>query len=796
MKHTYRISGMSCDGCRQKAEKALNSIKGVKAKLTIHPPEAEITLSRDVPLAKLQEALWAAGNYSIGDAAALPEQQGRRPLAPAAGTANPMGNGKYYCPMHCEGERMYDAPGSCLVCGMDLVPSVPTAEQGQADRSLRNKLCIAAAFTFPIFVLAMGEMIPGNPIASYVPQPVSNGIQFVLCLPVVFYAGWMFFIKAWASFRTRKLNMFSLIGIGTSAAFLFSVAGLFFPSAFPSAFKGHGGTIFLYFEAVAVILTLVLLGQFLEARAHSQTSSALQELLKLSPAQAYRIVDGKETVIGIHAINKGDLLRVKPGDKIPVDGAVTQGQSTVDESMVTGEPLPVEKSKGDWVSSGTINGTGSFLMVAQKVGEETLLAQIIAMVNTASRSRAPIQKLADTVSGYFVPAVIAIAIVTFGVWYVFGPHPAYVFAFANSVSVLIIACPCALGLATPMSVMVGVGKGAKAGVLIKNAEALELMDKVNVLVLDKTGTITQGRPSVAEVVAADPAQREQLVRAIASLNQYSEHPLAKAILEYAARNAVDPQPVEGFEAIAGKGIVGMLEGVPVAVGNSALMDHVLAQGQPALADKAQQEQSLGKTVSYIATGTVVAGYVSITDAIKPTSREAIGQLKQKGIEVVMLTGDNERTATAVAQSLGLTHFKAQCLPHEKLDEIRRLQSQGKIVAMAGDGINDAPALAQANIGIAMGSGTDVAIQSASITLLQGDLLGIVKARNLGQGVMRNIRQNLFFAFLYNILGIPLAAGVLYPSFGLLLSPMIAAAAMSLSSVSVILNSLRIRNFRI
>lgn len=777
----------------------MNSIKGVKATVRLHPPEAEITQAFDVPLAQLQEALWAAGDYAIGDAAALPDQAGsRRPLMPAAGTAyhTGMGKGKYYCPMHCEGDTMYDRPGSCPVCGMDLVPSSPQGEQEQAYRSLRKKLRIAAGFTVPIFLLAMGEMVPGNPIAAYLPHNSSNWIQFLLSLPVVFYAGWMFFIKAWVSFRTGRLNMFSLIGIGTSAAFLFSVAALFFPSVFPAAFKGHGGTIFLYFEAVAVILTLVLLGQLLEARAHRQTSSALQELLKLSPAQAYRIVDGTETVIGIHAIRKGDLLRVKPGDSIPVDGALTQGQSTVDESMVTGEPLPVEKSEGDWVSSGTINGSGSFLMVAEKVGEETLLAQIIAMVNTASRSRAPIQKLADTVSGYFVPAVIAIAIVTFGIWAVFGPHPAYVFAFANAVSVLIIACPCALGLATPMSVMVGVGKGATAGVLIKNAEAIELMDKVNVLVIDKTGTITQGRPSVEAVVAEGPVKREALIQAMASLNQYSEHPLAKAILEHAALHDVALQPVEGFAAIAGKGIVGRLGGVPIAVGNVALMDHVLAQVAPSLADKAQQEQSLGKTVSYIAVGTVVAGYVSISDAIKPTSREAIGQLMQQGIEVIMLTGDTTRTATAVAQSLGLTQFKAECLPQEKLDEIRRLQAQGKIVAMAGDGINDAPALAQANIGIAMGTGTDVAMQSAAITLLQGDLLGIVKARNLGRGVMRNIRQNLFFAFFYNILGIPLAAGALYPFLGLLLSPMFAAAAMSLSSVSVILNSLRIRNFRI
>lgn len=777
----------------------MNSIQGVKATVRLHPPEAEITQGWDVPLAQLQEGLWAAGDYTIGDATAFPNQVGsQRPLRHTAVTAYPtgMGSGKYYCPMHCEGDTMYDAAGSCPVCGMDLVPSTPGGEQDQAYRSLSNKLRIAAGFTFPIFILAMGEMVPGNPISAYVPHTISNWIQFVLSLPVVFYAGGMFFIKAWASFRTRKLNMFSLIGIGTSAAFLFSVAALFFPSVFPAVFKGHGGTIFLYFEAVTVILTLVLLGQLLEARAHSQTSSALQSLLRLSPAQAYRIVDGKETVIGIHAIRKGDLLRVKPGDKVPVDGTVAQGQSTVDESMVTGEPLPVDKSQGDWVSSGTINGNGSFLMVAQKVGEETLLAQIIAMVNTASRSRAPIQKLADTVSGYFVPAVIAIAILTFGVWAVFGPHPAYVFAFANAVSVLIIACPCALGLATPMSVMVGVGKGATAGVLIKNAEAIELMDKVNVLVIDKTGTLTQGRPSVEGVMAAGPARREELIQAIASLNQYSEHPLAKAILEYAALNDVDPQPVESFEAIAGKGIVGRLEGVPIAVGNVALMDRVRAQVEPSLAAKAQQEQSLGKTVSYIARGTVVAGYVSITDAIKPTSHEAIRQLMQKGIEVVMLTGDTTRTATAVARSLGLTQFKAECLPQEKLDEIRRLQAQGKIVAMAGDGINDAPALAQANIGIAMGTGTDVAMQSAAITLLHGDLMGIVKARNLGQGVMRNIRQNLFFAFFYNILGIPLAAGVLYPFLGLLLSPMVAAAAMSLSSVSVILNSLRIRNFRI
>lgn len=827
MKHTYKVSGMSCEGCRTKAEKALNSLDGIRAQISLNPPKAEVTMEKHLPIEKLQEALSSAGKYIISEWNTDTENSNQSPVLSNAGK----GNGKYYCPMHCEGDKLYDEPGSCPVCGMnlekiyeipvvgkytcpmhpeivqegpgscpicgmDLVPIEPVDETDGTYMELRKKFWIAMTFTLPIFIIAMGEMIPGNIISKYISHTVSNWIQFALSLPVVFYATWMFFERAWVSFKTWKLNMFSLIGVGATAAFVFSVTGLLFPSIFPQDFKGHGGTVYLYFEAVTVILTLVLLGQLLEARAHSRTNSAIKELLKLSPTEAVKVVDGKEIVIGIHDILKGDVLRVKPGDKIPVDGTVTKGKSNVDESMITGEPVPVEKSEGDNVSSGTINGTGSFLMIAEKVGEETLLAQIIEMVNKAGRSRAPIQKLADSISGYFVPIVIIIAMATFIVWAIFGPSPAYVFAFANAVAVLIIACPCALGLATPMSVMVGVGKGAQNGVLIKNAEAIELMNKVNVLITDKTGTITEGKPSVENVSGLNQDDENRLIRIIASLNQYSEHPLAEAIMRYAANKGIDPNSIENFKAVAGKGVMGNLEGQVVAVGNSRLMEYIKADIDNVIAKRVEDEQSLGKTVSYIAVGNSVAGYVSITDAIKKTSREAITALMEKGIDVIMLTGDNNHTAKAVADSLGLKHFKAECLPEDKLNEIKRLQLEGKVVAMAGDGINDAPALAQADIGIAMGTGTDVAIESAGITLLKGDLLGIMKAYNLSHGVMRNIKQNLFFAFVYNVLGIPLAAGLLYPFYGVLLSPMIAAAAMSLSSVSVIVNSLRIRNLKL
>jgi len=604
----------------------------------------------------------------------------------------------------------------------------------------------------------------------------------------------MFFVRAWKSIITWNLNMFTLIGIGTGVAFLFSIAGLLFPDYFPNEFKHHGA-VSLYFEATVVILTFVLFGQLMEAKAHGQTNKAIKELLKLAPTEATLVVDGKDKVISIHDIKKEDVLRVKPGEKIPVDGKITDGESTIDESMISGEPIPVDKTVGDTVIAGTINGNKSFVMIAEKVGSETLLSQIVKMVDEASRSRAPIQKFADSIAKYFVPIVVIISVMTFIVWSIYGPKDnALIYGFINAVAVLIIACPCALGLATPMSVMVGVGKGAQSGILIKNAEALENMNKVNVLITDKTGTITEGKPSVEQVFSSNN-EADNLLQNIASLNQYSEHPLAQAVVNYAKAKNVSLTEVKDFEAISGKGVIGTVANKKVALGNRKLMEQVNATVPDDLETKIIAEQKLGKTVSYIAVDGIAVGFVSISDKIKATSANAIQELMAQGIEVIMITGDNENTAIAVADTLNLTGFIANCLPEDKLAAIKRLQSEGKIVAMAGDGINDAPALAQANIGIAMGTGTDVAIESAKITLVKGDLQSIVKAKNLSHAVMRNIKQNLFFAFVYNVFGISVAAGVLYPVFGILLSPMVAAAAMSFSSVSVIMNSLRLRSFK-
>jgi len=541
---------------------------------------------------------------------------------------------------------------------------------------------------------------------------------------------------------------------------------------------------------------LALFGQLLEAKAHSQTNAAIKELLMLVPATATLVEDGIDKVIAIDKIEKGFLLRVKPGDKIPVDGIILEGHSSIDESMITGEPIPVDKNVNDKVSSGTINGTKSFLMKAEKVGSETLLSQIIQMVNSASRSKAPIQKLADRISKYFVPTVIGVSIITFIVWVVFGPEPTYVFAFVNAIAVLIIACPCALGLATPMSVMVGVGRGAQVGVLIKNAEALEKMNKVDTLIVDKTGTLTEGKPSVEKVFASNPGEEKKLIKYIATLNQYSEHPLAEAIVKYGTSKNTSMAKIDDFEAIAGKGVTGTIDGQKIALGNTKLLEQQSASISDDLKTKVLAEQEQGKTTSYIMVNQKVVGYVTIYDALKKTSQNAIRELQKAGIDVIMLTGDNQRTAKAVADQLNLKHFRSECLPQDKLNEIKMLQSQGKVVAMAGDGINDAPSLAQSDVGIAMGTGTDVAIESASITLVKGDLQGIVKAKKLSHGVVKNIKQNLFFAFIYNVLGVPIAAGVLYPFFGVLLSPMIAALAMSFSSVSVITNALRLRNIKL
>ncbi len=743
--------------------------------------------------------------------------------------------GKYYCPMHCEGDKLYnkpgncpvcgmnleklpevsakkvqytcpmhpeiirDAPGSCPICGMDLVPKEPALdEENKTYKELLKKFKVAVLFTIPVLIIAMSDMLSNNPLIKIMSQEKWNWIQFALSIPVVFYAGWMFFQRAWKSIITWNLNMFTLIGIGTGVAFVFSVIAMLFPYIFPAQFRTESGTVFVYFEATTVILTLVLLGQLLEARAHSKTSGAIKELLKLVPAEATLIVDGEEKIIPIDDIKKGDLLRVKPGEKIPVDGKLVEGQGSIDESMITGEPIPVDKNVDDKVTSGTINTTKSFVMEAEKVGAETLLSHIIKMVNDASRSKAPIQKLADKISKYFVPVVVGISILTFIAWVMFGPEPKYVYAFVNAIAVLIIACPCALGLATPMSVMVGVGRGAQSGVLIKNAEALEKMNKIDTLIIDKTGTLTEGKPSVEKVIAVPQGgiSEDDLLQKIASLNKYSEHPLAEAIVKYGKEKKISFSDVKDFEAIAGKGVTGIIDGKKIALGNKKLMIESNSTISENLEAQVNNEQKLGKTVSYISRDGVAVGYITITDKIKNTSKEAIESLLKNHIEVIMLTGDNASTAKAVAEELNLTGFKAEYLPEDKLKEIQRLQSEGKKVAMAGDGINDSPALAQADVGIAMGTGTDVAIESAEITLVKGDLQGIVKAKKLSKEVMKNIHQNLLFAFIYNVLGVPVAAGILYPVFGILLSPMIAAVAMSFSSVSVIVNSLRLRNLKL
>lgn len=830
MTHTYPITGMTCQGCRNHVEETLSRVPGVdKVAVDLERGEAIIDMTTHIALDTLQRALEKEGSpYRIH----APGHRLEHSIHSQPETESGSGSGVFYCPMHCEGDKTYDEPGDCPVCGMDLVeeqnlqtntseqwtcpmhPEVVRNESGDCPicgmdlvpkepdlsaeektyKKLLRKFWIATAFTLPIFLIAMSEMIPDNPLYELLEMRYWNWIQFGLSIPVVFYATWMFFQRAYSSLRRMSPNMFTLIGLGAGVAWLFSFFGLLFPGVFPDQFKTEFGTVHVYFEAATVILTLVLLGQLLEARAHSRTNSAVKELLKLAPNKATKIIDGSEVVVSIEDIEPGDLLKVKPGEKIPVDGRLTEGTSSIDESMITGEPIPVQKSPNDPVSSGTINGNQSFLMKAEKVGSDTLLAQIIDMVNDASRSRAPIQKLADKVSAYFVPIVVLIAVITFVVWSVWGPAPAHVYALVNAIAVLIIACPCALGLATPMSVMVGVGKGAQNGVLVKNAEALETMDKVTTLIVDKTGTITEGKPTVETASSFDDQLDEKdILRYIISLNQHSEHPLAEATIQYGQEKQVSPLASENFTAVTGKGVQGQVNGQSVALGNRSMIDHVSATLTPGQQEEALAYQQQGKTVSYLAIGQRVVGFVVISDKIKATSAEAISALHRKGINVVMLTGDNHDTAQAVAKALHLDHFKANMLPEDKLEEVKLLQQQGQVVAMAGDGINDAPALAKSDVGIAMGTGTDVAIESAMITLVKGDLQGIVKARNLSDQVMKNIKQNLFFALIYNTLGVPIAAGVLFPFFGVLLSPMIAALAMSFSSVSVIGNALRLRN---
>ncbi len=701
----------------------------------------------------------------------------------------------YTCPMHPEIRR--PEPGSCPICGMALEPVNPTQETGPNPelRDMTRRFWIGAALAAPVVVLEMGAHLPGLNLHHYVPPQISQWLEFVLATPVVLWAGWPFFERGWASVRNRSLNMFSLIALGTGAAYLYSFAATFAPALFPASLR-LGGIVAVYYEAAAVITVLVLLGQVLELRAREKTGGAIRALLNLAPKTARRIrEDGQDEEVPLDHVHVGDRLRVRPGESVPVDGVVVEGHSTVDESMVTGESMPVEKTADAKVIGGTINGTGSLIVRAEKVGADTMLARIVRMVAEAQRSRAPIQRLADTVSAWFVPAVILVAVAAFAAWMIWGPAPAFAHALVAAVSVVIIACPCALGLATPMSIMVGVGKGATAGVLIKDAEALERLEKIDTLVADKTGTLTEGKPRVVGIVPAAGFDEATVLALGASLERSSEHPLAAAIVASAKERGVAVKDVTGFASVTGKGVTGTIDGRAVAVGNAALLKDI---GLPSagLQSRADALRGDGATVVFIAIDGRPAGIIAVADPVKATTPAALASLRADGIRIVMLTGDNRTTAQAVAARLGITEVEAEVLPEQKGAVVRRLRGQGRVVAMAGDGVNDAPALADADVGIAMGTGTDVAMQSAGVTLVKGDLAGIARARALSRATMRNIRQNLVLAFVYNALGIPLAAGVLYPAFGLLLSPVVAAAAMSFSSVSVIANSLRLRLARL
>lgn len=699
---------------------------------------------------------------------------------------------EYTCPMHPQIVR--DAPGSCPICGMALEPrTVSLAEEENEElKDMRRRFWVSAVLALPALVIGMSDLIPGAPLQRLIPPSVSAWLQLLIASPVILWGGWPFFVRFWQSLVHRSPNMFTLIGLGVGVSYIYSVIATVFPDVFPHSFRGHGGGVPVYYEVAAVITTLVLLGQVLELKARSQTSTAIKALLGLAPKTARRIApDSSEQDVPLDQVQVGDLLRVRPGEKIPVDGVVVEGKSSVDESMVTGEPIPVEKNPDDKVIGATVNATGSFVMRAERVGAETLLSQIVQMVAEAQRSRAPIQKLADRVSAYFVPTVIVIAIATFIVWATVGPEPQLTYALINAVAVLIIACPCALGLATPMSIMVAMGKGAQTGVLFKNAEAIELLREVTTLVVDKTGTLTEGKPKLVTVTPAPGVNERELLRFAASLERGSEHPLAAAIVAGATERGIELVDAASFDSITGKGVKGKIEGRDVSLGNPALMEELKVDVKE-MAAQAEKFRADGQTVMFVSLDGKIAGLVGVADPIKESTPEAIKQLHEDGIRIVMLTGDSRTTANAVAAKLHIDEVAAEVLPNQKAEIVKRYQLQAQKVAMAGDGINDAPALAQADVGIAMGTGTDVAIASADVTLVKGDLRGILRARRLSRATMGNIKQNLFFAFVYNALGVPIAAGVLYPFFGLLLNPMIAAAAMSFSSVSVIGNALRLR----
>ena len=836
----YNVLGMSCEGCQKKISSTLNDLEGIKADVNLAGNFVEIISQQEIDLEKLNAELKNAGNYILED----PEKRKNTEFIPpqdrvsissvyycpmecegdkvyfVQGKRCPVCNmycvpieektevrsqksevnhveifseklGEYYCPMFCEGDKTYPENVGCPVCGMDLVKITGNDDESEDDtyKNLQKKFWISVAFTIPVFLLSMGGMFFEFPFSNR----ISGILQLIFTLPVVFFTGWFLFKRAWISFKSWNLNMFSLIGLGASAAFVYSLFALTFPSLIPHEFMQNHHEVPLYFEAVAVILTLVIFGQMLEAKAHQKTGNAIKELMNLSPKEAHLIQNNVEKNIPIAAVKIGDILKVKPGEKIPVDGEIIEGNTTIDESMITGEPIPAEKKLGDKVTSGTINGNQVFLMKTEKIGKDTLLSQIIEMVNSASRSKAPIQKLTDKVSKIFVPVVIAISLLTFIFWFFFGGENRAIFALVNALAVLIVACPCALGLATPMSVMVGIGKGARNGILIKNAEALEEMEKVNVIITDKTGTLTEGKPSLTQIFTENIEENEALQLA-ASLNKNSEHPLSQAVLNQSKN--VELKEVKNFENISGRGILGELDGKKLFLGNIHYLKENNFEISENLLQKSQNLENEANTVSYLTIDGKAVAVFGFKDKIKDNAKSAIKFLQNKGIEIIMMTGDNEATAKHVAESLGIKKYFANCLPQDKINEVKNLQNQGKIVAMTGDGINDAPALAQANVGIAMGTGTDIAMNSSEITLLKGDISGVAKSKILSEKMMKNVKENLFFAFAYNTLGIPIAAGLLYPIFGVLLSPMFAAAAMSFSSVSVIANSLRLNNVKL
>jgi P-type Cu+ transporter len=781
--HAGRTWYFCCQGCKTKFEADPRKYDGSRPAGLVSIGSSPITPP-------------AAGNYTCP---MHPEVQATKPgVCPKCGMAleasDPaagMERTEYTCPMHPEIIR--DGPGACPICGMALEPRTVTAHAENPElAAMTRRLWVGAGLTLPLLAIMVSDFLPGHPLQQLLQGRLLGWLEFALATPVVLWGGLPFFERGWASLVHRSLNMFTLIAIGSGAAYLYSVVAVAAPSLFPAAFRDASGNLGLYFEAAAVITVLVLLGQVLELRARSQTGSAIQSLLGLAPKTARRISpDGSENDIDLSQVVIGDLLRIRPGEKVPVDGVVTDGRSSVDESMVTGESIPIEKTEGAHVVGGTINGTGSLVMRAERVGASTLLAQIVKMVSEAQRTRAPIQRLADKASSYFVPAVLVAAAITFVVWSMIGPQPRYAHALVNAVAVLIIACPCALGLATPMSIMVGTGRGASEGILVRNAEALEMMEKVDTLVVDKTGTLTEGKPRLSTIVAAEGVDQTQLLQQVASLEQQSEHPLAAAIVGAAKEQKLSLLPVTDFASLTGKGISGAVQGTRLTAGSAALMRE-LGASLGMLEQQAEALRKAGETVMFVARDNRLAGLLAVADPLRESTQQAIEELKRDGIKVVMVTGDNRTTAAALAQKLGI-EFEAEVLPAQKAESVKRMQAAGAFVAMAGDGVNDAPALAQAQVGIAMGTGTDVAMKSGGIVLVKGDLRGILKARRLSRRAMGNIRQNLFFAFFYNGLGVPLAAGVLYPAFGLLLSPMIAAAAMSFSSVSVIANALRLRN---